>query len=1024
MTQRKTNALILRISLLAMAVVLAYSAIDYSDLRGASSWNILVLNKNKHVQLDDATKYLNGNLDQTRTKVCVKMKRPNVRMLSFFVSSTVSEMGANFEFVLSNNLKREYRGRERAYKRSGMNVDSGVSHESCTEDMPVINLYIAERASIDYQPHVVNVVVGDEHCYCLGPRKNKKGCNQSDLRQYLKKDMLPAWLPLGPRYEFKTVQFSEISASSERSIPFNFFGTVASNRVRGKLRDIVSRPEWILKYPFFNDGKTTFSSQWQGMATSGKYLSPVEYRSILLKSMFTLCPEGANAESYRIYEAIESGSIPVLVHSKRKECQDPYTELMKDNAPILMLDSWEEFPEKISYFLQNPAELDALQESLMKWRERFWKRIIQTVQVAIESKYPTAFQNIQKRQMVPEIMKQQASGVATFIKPEKNNVKRVCVSMLNPNVNVLSFFVSNIHAEMGAKFEFVLQDNLIQQYRDRERDYKRNHMNVTSGISTARCTDDMPVVNIYYAEGNRHYKENAVNIIVQDEQCECYHEFANQLGCQKADLRQYWNSPMNTKWLPLGPRYEFEPVTPAEIVPSSERTIPFNFLGALSTNRAVRGYLKQVVLNQELIQAFPFLRDGMTLFSSLWKRIATTGQYLAPREYRDVLLKSMFTLCPEGSNAESFRIYEAIESGSIPVLVHSAKTTCNDPYKELLEDGAPMTILDSWDDFPERIHYLIQHPEEMDLIQTSLKEWRNRFWKRVTSRVEKVLESTYPGIFNNDQQVESNKSILLLEPDTNNLLNLEATPISQHDDSARIPLITGCGRSGTLTLKNALQNLGVSAVHEGVAPGAVSVSWLYAAYDAHKFPFEKSRHASYRKSREAKVTAGSIFGPVIHLVRHPLKVISSTRRCFCGKGTPSSRKSAISSFKSWGFASKYFPSIDPFSEEFDIARSARYWLYWNLLVEKNFPQNTLMLLESWTSEQLLNSLGLHKPNLPQPKAMSVNGHTSPNTVKENVPDVTWKVLNVTDEKLARSVFELAQKYGYEIGETFENAILK
>ena len=36
------------------------------------------------------------------------------------------------------------------------------------------------------------------------------------------------------------------------------------------------------------------------------------YTSALLSSELTLCPDGRNAESYRIYEAMASGSVPVL----------------------------------------------------------------------------------------------------------------------------------------------------------------------------------------------------------------------------------------------------------------------------------------------------------------------------------------------------------------------------------------------------------------------------------------------------------------------------------------------------------------------------------------------------------------------------------------------------------------------------------------------------------------------------------------------------------------------------------------
>jgi hypothetical protein len=46
-----------------------------------------------------------------------------------------------------------------------------------------------------------------------------------------------------------------------------------------------------------------------------------------------------------------------------------------------------------------------------------------------------------------------------------------------------------------------------------------------------------------------------------------------------------------------------------------------------------------------------------------------------------------------------------------------------------------------------------------------------------------------------------------------------------HDDAPIVPLITGCGRSGTHTAGELLQSLGISAIHEGASETSVAVSW-------------------------------------------------------------------------------------------------------------------------------------------------------------------------------------------------------
>ena len=41
---------------------------------------------------------------------------------------------------------------------------------------------------------------------------------------------------------------------------------------------------------------------------------------------------------------------------------------------------------------------------------------------------------------------------------------------------------------------------------------------------------------------------------------------------------------------------------------------------------------------------------------------------LNSREYRQVVLNSAITIAPAGHNRDSFRIYEALEAGSIPII--------------------------------------------------------------------------------------------------------------------------------------------------------------------------------------------------------------------------------------------------------------------------------------------------------------------------------------------------------------------
>jgi len=51
-----------------------------------------------------------------------------------------------------------------------------------------------------------------------------------------------------------------------------------------------------------------------------------------------------------------------------------------------------------------------------------------------------------------------------------------------------------------------------------------------------------------------------------------------------------------------------------------------------------------------------------------WNRIVTNNQF---KEFCEITQRSHFTLCPRGYGLQSFRLYEAIQLGSIPVFIYN-----------------------------------------------------------------------------------------------------------------------------------------------------------------------------------------------------------------------------------------------------------------------------------------------------------------------------------------------------------------
>jgi hypothetical protein len=50
------------------------------------------------------------------------------------------------------------------------------------------------------------------------------------------------------------------------------------------------------------------------------------------------CPVGNNPETFRIYEALEHGCIPIYV---REKGDDLFIKMLTSNLPIAIMDSWE-----------------------------------------------------------------------------------------------------------------------------------------------------------------------------------------------------------------------------------------------------------------------------------------------------------------------------------------------------------------------------------------------------------------------------------------------------------------------------------------------------------------------------------------------------------------------------------------------------------------------------------------------------------------------------------------------------------
>ena len=90
-----------------------------------------------------------------------------------------------------------------------------------------------------------------------------------------------------------------------------------------------------------------------------------EYMKTLEDTRFVPCPKGQNYETYRLYEALEAGCIPICIGDVNNE-HACYNKLIGDNA-ILISKDWSSVKSMIQQISNNPEALNQIQENLTKY---------------------------------------------------------------------------------------------------------------------------------------------------------------------------------------------------------------------------------------------------------------------------------------------------------------------------------------------------------------------------------------------------------------------------------------------------------------------------------------------------------------------------------------------------------------------------------------------------------------------------------------------------------------------------------
>ncbi len=220
----------------------------------------------------------------------------------------------------------------------------------------------------------------------------------------------------------------------------------------------------------------------------------------------------------------------------------------------------------------------------------------------------------------------------------------------------------------------------------------------------------------------RHFRgKNAWLVHLSDETYDGAYEIYDNF---RAVFRIYWSSVFNPRrvlQLPLGFQAGF-PAGAAAQASAASRPYLWSFLGGAARSS-----------RPEMVRALEPLTPHFL-------HITDRGQAerLDKSAYVQTLRDSIFVPCPMGNvNLESFRIYEALECGAIPIL---EKRVGFDYFKHLLGDH-PLPTFPSWRRAAQFLAGLRDDHAALDRLQSQCMEWWESYKGQLSAQIGRFLAS-------------------------------------------------------------------------------------------------------------------------------------------------------------------------------------------------------------------------------------------------------------------------------------------
>lgn len=155
-----------------------------------------------------------------------------------------------------------------------------------------------------------------------------------------------------------------------------------------------------------------------GSGTAGKTIAIYEaFLSELLETVFALCPGGNNPETFRLYEALDTGAIPIMIRPTHPDQNFLNDELWK-NYPGPILDNWSELDNYLTTIqTKGLSFIDELQRTMIVWHDKFKLKVKNQVHEAVHE----AFRRVEQASLTTGVTSQQQQQECSNF-PDKSNL--------------------------------------------------------------------------------------------------------------------------------------------------------------------------------------------------------------------------------------------------------------------------------------------------------------------------------------------------------------------------------------------------------------------------------------------------------------------------------------------------------------------------------------------------------------------------------------------------------------------------